>query len=60
MKLAKHLEEIGKTPRSWAKEKGLPKDGVYRHLNGKRVDYDTAKRMSEATSGAVAVSEIME
>ena len=59
MKLLEHLRTLHESPHHWAKRHEIPKDAVYRHLGGKSIDYDNAKRISEATAGAVSVAEIM-
>ena len=60
MKLKDYIYETRLSPRAWAKLHGISKDAVYRHIKGKRVDYVTAKKISEAAAGAVTISEIMD
>lgn len=59
MKLIEHLDALNESAHAWAKQKDIPKDAVYRHLSGKTIDYENAKRISEATDGAVTIQEIM-
>ncbi len=59
MKLTEHLCAQNESPHRWAKRHGIPKDAVYRHLGDKPIDYENAKRISEATDGAVTIQEIM-
>ena len=60
MKLQEYLDTNGLRAYKFADEHGLNSATVYNHLNGFPVQYQTAKRISEATAGAVSVLEIME
>ncbi len=58
MSLEQLIRGAGKNESSWAKEKGVKKDAVYRHIAGKRVSYETALRLSAATDGAIPAEAI--
>lgn len=58
MNLEKFIRHSGKNESAWAREHGVQKDAVYRHIAGKRVSYETALRLSAATGGAITVETI--
>jgi hypothetical protein len=53
------FDTLDEKPYIWAKTNGISKSVVYNLLAGKRVRWESAKRISEATEGAVTIQEIM-
>ena len=58
MSLKEFIKKTGKNPCTWAKDNGVQKDAVYRHLAGKRVSYETALLLSNATGGKIKAEAI--
>lgn len=60
MKLKAYLEKIGQKPTPWAIEKGLSASTISKIINGKTgLHLDTAIKISEATDGAVSLTELI-
>ncbi len=59
MTLRQFFDGLDEKPYIWAKRHGISKSIVYNLLAGKRARWESVKRVSEATAGAVTIQEIM-
>jgi hypothetical protein len=60
MTFPEYLQKAGETPYAFYTKHNLRKDGIYLAARKRRVRYETAKLISDATGGEVTISEIMD
>ena len=58
--LKRHLAETGETLTSFADRNGISRMHIYRVMKGVNTSVDRLRRLSEATGGAVTISDFIE